>query len=127
MRTRQEQIEELERSIRESVEEIASLEYQKENYEPDSEDYEDKFNEYLDNEYGYMKIGYIYISPSEAFRKCDLTAYEIYRNEWVESRFETSPRDFEEYNYILYEIEEEETRLEELEEKLTQLLEEESE
>lgn len=127
MRTKQEQIEELERSIRESVEEIASLEYQKENYEPDSEEFEAEFNDYLDNEYGYIKIGYIYISPSKAFRKCDLTAYEIYRNEWVESWFETSPKDFEEYNYILNEIEEEESRLEELEDKLTNLLEEESE
>lgn len=124
MNTKQEQIEKLERNIRESVEEIASLEYRRDSYEPDPEDFENEFNDYLDNQYGYIKIGYIYISPSEAFRKCDLTAYEIYRNEWVESWFESNPKDFEEYQDILKEIEEEETRLGKLEEKFNNLLEE---
>lgn len=124
MRTKQEQIEAIERSIRESVEEIETLNFQKENYEPDPEDFENEFNDYLDSEYDTMKIGYIYISPSDAFRNCDLTAYEMYRNEWVESWFESSPVDFQEYQDILNEIEEEESRLEELEEKLTNLLKE---
>lgn len=124
MNTKQEQIEAIERSIRESVEEIGTLNFHKNNFEPDPEDFEEQFNDYLDTEYGIIKIGYTYISPSDAFRSCDLTAYEIYRNDWVESWFESRPEDFEEYQDILNEIEEEEARLEELEEKLTNLLEE---
>jgi len=124
MNTKQEQIEAIERSIRESFEEIVTLNFHKNNYEPDPEDFEEQFNDYLDTEYEVIKIGYTYISPSDAFRSCDLTAYEMYRNDWVESWFESRPDDFEEYQDILNEIEEEEARLEELEEKLTNLLEE---